>query len=112
MGEIMKTRSISDAQIQFVSLVDKAANKKSFLITKAEDGKASFSAYGKIVKTDTDSHYVTGIVYEPMTEDSQGDYMTEEEIRKAAHWFAKTETVLTFSTTLKSLKKPKLWRTG
>lgn len=89
MGEIMKTRSISDAQIQFVSLVDKAANNKSFLITKSEDGKASFSAYGKIVKTDTDSHYVTGIVYEPMTEDSQGDYMTEEEIRKAAHWFAK-----------------------
>lgn len=89
MGEIIKTRSISDAQIQFVSLVDKAANKKSFLITKSEDGKASFSAYGKIVKTDTDSHYVTGIVYEPMTEDSQGDYMTEEEIRKAAHWFAK-----------------------
>lgn len=89
MGEIMKTRCISDAQIQFVSLVDKAANKKSFLIAKAEDGKASFSAYGKIVKTDTDSHYVTGIVYEPMTEDSQGDYMTEEEIRKAAHWFAK-----------------------
>lgn len=88
MGEIIKTRSISDAQIQFVSLVDKAANKKSFLIAKAEDGKASFSAYGKIVKTDTDSHYVTGIVYEPMTEDSQGDYMTEE-IRKAAHWFAK-----------------------
>ncbi len=89
MGEIMKTRCISDAQIQFVSLVDKAANKKSFLIAKAEDGKASFSAYGKIVKTDTDSHYVTGIVYEPMTEDSQGDCMTEDEIRKAAHWFAK-----------------------
>ena len=89
MGEIMKTRSISDAQIQFVSLVDKAANKRSFLIAKAEDGKASFSAYGKIVKTDTDSHYVTGIVYEPMTEDSQGDCMTEDEIRKAAHWFAK-----------------------
>lgn len=89
MGEIMKTRCISDARIQFVSLVDKAANKKSFLIAKAEDGKASFSAYGKIVKTDTDSHYVTGIVYEPMTEDSQGDCMTEDEIRKAAHWFAK-----------------------
>lgn len=89
MGDIIKTRSISDAQIQFVSLVDKAANKRSFLIAKAEDGKASFSAYGKIVKTDTDSHYVTGIVYEPMTEDSQGDCMTEDEIRKAAHWFAK-----------------------
>ena len=89
MGEIMKTRCISDAQIQFVSLVDKAANKKSFLIAKADNGQASFSAYGKIVKTDTESHYVTGIVYEPMTEDSQGDYMTADEIRKAAHWFAK-----------------------
>lgn len=89
MPVINKARSISDAEIQFVSLVDKAANQKSFLIAKAEDGQASFSAYGKIVKTDADSHYVTGIVYEPMVEDSQGDFMTEEEIRKAAHWFAK-----------------------
>lgn len=89
MSEIAKTRCISDAHIQFVSLVDKAANKKSFLIAKAEDGKATFSAYGKIVKTDSETHYVTGIVYEPMVEDSQGDYMTADEIRKAAHWFAK-----------------------
>lgn len=89
MPVINKARSISDAEIQFVSLVDKAANQKSFLIAKAEDGQASFSAYGKIVKTDADSHYVTGIVYEPMVEDSQGDFMTEDEIRKAAHWFAK-----------------------
>ena len=89
MSEIAKTRCISDAHIQFVSLVDKAANKKSFLIAKAEDGKASFSAYGKIVKTDSETHYVTGVVYEPMVEDAQGDCMTADEIRKAAHWFAK-----------------------
>ena len=36
-----------------------------------------------------DSHYVTGIVYEPMTEDTDGNYMTEEEIEKAAHWYMK-----------------------
>ena len=89
MSEILKTRYISDAHIQFVSLVGKAANKKPFLIAKAENGKANFSAYGKIVKTDSDTHYVTGIVYEPMVEDSQGDCMTAEEIRKAAYWFAK-----------------------
>jgi hypothetical protein len=89
MAELIKAKSISDVEVQFVSLVDKAANRKSFLITKAEDGTASFSANGRIVKTDGDSHYVTGIVYEPMTEDTQGDFMTEEEIRKAAHWFAK-----------------------
>ena len=89
MAELAKAKSISDVEVQFVSLVDKAANRKSFLITKAEDGTASFSANGRIVKTDAGSHYVTGIVYEPMTEDTQGDFMTEEEIRKAAHWFAK-----------------------
>ena len=84
MSEISKARSISDAQIEFVSLVDKAVNKKSFLITKAENGKADFSAFGKIIKTDSENHYVTGVVYEPLTEDSQGDFMTEPEIQKAA----------------------------
>ncbi len=89
MSEIAKARCISDVHIQFVSVVDKSANQKSLLIAKAENGKADFSDYGKIVKTDFETYYVTGIVYEPMTEDSQGDCMTAEEIRKAAHWFAK-----------------------
>lgn len=89
MSETTKARRISDAHIQFVSLVGKAANKKTFLIAKAENGQASFSAYGRIVKTDSDAHYVTGIVYEPMSVDAQGDCMTEDEIRKAAYWFAK-----------------------
>lgn len=86
---IAKAYAISDAKIQFVSLVDKAANKQRFLITKAdESGTANFTTYGSIVKKD-DSHYVTGIVYEPMTEDSQGNYMTEDEIIKAQRWYAK-----------------------
>lgn len=86
---IEKAYAISDAKISFVSLVDKAANKKQFLITKAEAGSASFASYGRIVNADAESHYITGIVYEPMTEDSHGNYMTEEEITKAAYWFAK-----------------------
>ena len=86
---IEKAYAISDAKISFVSLVDKAANKKQFLITKAEAGSASFASYGRIVNADAESHYVTGIVYEPMTEDAHGNYMTEEEITKAAYWFAK-----------------------
>ena len=32
---------------------------------------------------------LTGIVYEPLTEDAHGNYMTEQEITKAAYWFAK-----------------------
>lgn len=90
MPGITKAYAISDAKISFVSLVDKAANKKQFLITKAtEEGKKNFVTKGRIIKADTDSHFVTGIVYEPMVEDSHGNYMTEEEITKAAYWFAK-----------------------
>lgn len=84
-----KAYEITDAKIQFVSLVDKAANKRQFLLKKADDGKATFTTYGRIVKADAESHYVTGIVYEPMEEDSHGNFMTEAEITKAAYWFAK-----------------------
>lgn len=89
MEKIKKAIEITDAKIQFVSLVDKAANKRRFLMRKAEDGQAAFTTYGKIIKADRKNHYVTGIVYEPMEEDSHGNYMTAEEITKAAYWFAK-----------------------
>lgn len=89
MSKVQKAVEISDAKIQFVSLVDKAANLKRFLITKQADGQAQFSTYSKILKVDAATHYITGIVYEPMTEDAHGNFMTEDEIRKAAYWFAK-----------------------
>ena len=91
MPNIAKAYAINDAKIRFVSLVDKAANKKSFLITKSEEGKADFQTSGRILKADNEAHEVTGIVYEPMVEDTQGNYMTEEEIEKAAHWFMKNQ---------------------
>lgn len=86
---IKKAFEITDARIQFVSLVNKTANKKQFLIMKAEKGQANFSTCGRIVKIDEANHYITGIVYEPMAEDAHGNYMSEEEIIKAAYWFAK-----------------------
>ena len=78
--KVAKAYAINDARIMFVSLVGKAANKHQFLITKSEDGKADFQTYGRILKADAGSHFVTGIVYEPMVEDTDGNYMTEEEI--------------------------------
>lgn len=86
---LKKAYEITDARIQFVSLVDKAANKRQFLIKKEDGGKATFATYGRIVKADAENHYVTGVVYEPMAEDSHGNFMTEAEITKAAYWFAK-----------------------
>ena len=89
MKEVGKAREIFDAKIQYVSLVDAAANKRKFLLKKAKDGTCSFVNYGRIIKADTESHYVTGIVYEPMTEDTDGEFMTAEEIRKAAYFYVK-----------------------
>nr|DAG45288.1 MAG TPA: serine protease [Caudoviricetes sp.] len=86
---VTKAYEITDAKIKFVSLVDKAANLKKFLITKAEAGEAAFTTCGRIVKADAENHFVTGIVYEPLTEDAHGNFMTEEEITKAAYFFAK-----------------------
>ena len=87
--KIEKAIEISEAKIHFVSLVDKAANKRQFLITKAADGQAHFSTLGKILKVDESTHYATGIVYEPLVEDAHGNFMTAGEIQKAAYWFAK-----------------------
>ena len=53
MRTVQKAYAITDAKISFVSLVDKAANKRKFLITKAENGEASFVTYGRIIKADT-----------------------------------------------------------
>lgn len=87
--DLKKAYEITDAKINFVSLVDKAANKRQFLLKKEDGGKAAFTSYGRIVNADAENHYVTGIVYEPLAEDSHGNFMTEEEITKAAYWFAK-----------------------
>lgn len=89
MAQVEKAYEITDAKISFVSLVDKAANKKTFLITKAADGEATFQTCGRIIKADAESHHITGIVYEPLVEDSHGNFMTEAEIEKAAYWFTK-----------------------
>ncbi len=90
MEKIKKSYAITDAKISFVSLVDKAANKKQFLITKAETkDERGFATIGKIVKADDNLHHVTGIVYEPMVSDAHDNFMTEDEIQKAAYWYAK-----------------------
>lgn len=104
MPTVAKAHELTDAQISFVSLVDKAANKRRFLITKSDGNKANFQSYGKIVKKDSENHFVTGVVYEPLTEDSQGDFMTEAEITKAAYWFAKNGNKVDIQHSFKALE--------
>lgn len=88
-NRIKNSIEMTDVKISFVSLVDKPANKRAFLITKGDDGKLNIAHVGRIIKRDDKNHYLTGIVYEPMVGDAHDNYMTEEEIEKAAHWFIK-----------------------
>lgn len=79
---------IKNAQISFVSLVDKAANKKTFAIIKTET-TPTFERSVPILKIDDAKRIVTGVVYEPDILDAHGEFMTADEIEKSAHKFLK-----------------------
>lgn len=76
---------ITEIEVEFVSLVDKGANKKKFLIQKNEN-KVIFNA-SFIKGSEKEQQIVTGIVYEPNEIDAHDEYMTAETIEKAAYTF-------------------------
>lgn len=82
-------REITNLIPSHVSIVDKAANKRSFLLTKSEKAPNVTTQVEYIVKEDESQQIVYGIVYEPDVEDAHGDFMTAAEIEKAAHIFMK-----------------------
>lgn len=93
-------RELVNANITHVSYVDKGANQKQFFFTKS-DKQPDFKREVKLFinKDDEEQHeeqqLVYGVVYEPgnaddpETWDSHEDFMTAEEIEKAAHGFLK-----------------------
>lgn len=85
-------RELINATITHVSYVDKAANQKQFFFTKSADQSAStFQKEVKVFinKEEAAQQLVYGLVYEPGGKDAHGDFMTAEEIEKAAHGFMK-----------------------
>ena len=87
---LKKSIEMTEVKVSFVSLVDRPANKRQFLIAKGENGvEKQIPTEHRIIKRDDEQHYLTGIVYEPMKKDAHDNFMTAEEIAKAAHWYAK-----------------------
>lgn len=82
-------RELINAKITHVSYVDKAANQKQFFFVKSEKQNDFQKEIKVIAKADDAQRLVYGIVYEPNVADAHGDYMTPEEIEKAAHGFLK-----------------------
>ncbi|USL05477.1 XkdF-like putative serine protease domain-containing protein (plasmid) [Bacillus anthracis] len=86
----MTVRELKNAKITHVSYVDKAANKKQFFLTKSADKRPTFQKQVDIItKSEDEQKLVYGVVYEPGVADAHNDFMTAEEIEKAAHEFMK-----------------------
>ena len=90
--KVNKSIEMTDVQISFISLVDRPANKRTFLITKGDDKLLEC----RILKADDDRHVITSVVYEPMVKDAHDNFMTAEQIEKTAHWFLKNGNKVDF----------------
>lgn len=79
---------ITDLIPSHVSIVDKAANKRSFLLMKDAE-QPNVETDVRLLKRDEAQQIVYGVVYEPDVVDAHGDFMDAGEIEKAAHVFLK-----------------------
>ncbi|EJV42168.1 hypothetical protein IEK_05834 [Bacillus toyonensis] len=83
----MKKRKLKNLQVSHVSFVENGANQRKFFLTKSEE-QPNFEKPVKVIKSDDEAErLVYGIVYEPDTIDSHGDFADEKTIEKAAHEF-------------------------
>ncbi|WP_214788648.1 XkdF-like putative serine protease domain-containing protein [Exiguobacterium sp. s21] len=80
---------ITDLQVTHVSIVDKAANRRKFLLMKSDDQQPNVEQTVRVVKSDAAEQILYGVVYEPLVKDAHDDYMTADDIEKAAHMFLK-----------------------
>jgi len=86
-----KIRELKDVTITHVSYCKQARNNQQFLLSKSETaGVQDLEINVEFLnKADTSPQKLLyGIVYEPNTGDNQGDYMSEQEIEKAAHEYS------------------------
>lgn len=78
---------LTKLRVTHISLVDRGANKRDIVWKSADAGTPDVAREIKIAKTDAEQRIVYGVVYAPDDVDSQGEYATADEIRKAAYEF-------------------------
>ena len=99
MSLVKKSAELKDVDVHLISFVDKGANKRN-LIYKHVDGSGDNIQYlTPIVKVDDEKHLVYCVVYAPNDPDYHDDFMTTDEVEKAAHRFlAKSNTTKAMDT--------------
>ena len=87
----IRRRKLKNLKVEYISYVDKAANLRSFYLTKRyeeEKHKPDFQMNVKLIcNADNEEKKVYGIVYAPNTVDAHGDWTDEKTLEKAAHQF-------------------------
>ena len=68
-------RRLMNVDVEFLSLVNKGANKKKIIFKSEENSSEVFQRIVDIVKIDEEKRMVYGIVYSPDEVDSHGDTM-------------------------------------
>ena len=78
-------RKLSDVTVVSVSVVKSPANKRGLLFAKSEDGVNNVELNAEFIgDINNPEKILYGIVYEPDTVDSQGDFMDRASIKKSA----------------------------
>jgi hypothetical protein len=80
-------RKLKTIDVNFISLVDKGANRKKLIFKSLPDTTPLFEKTVQIKKYDEDQRIVFCIVYSPDEVDTQGDIATAEVIKEAAYNF-------------------------
>lgn len=82
-----KKRFLKSVMVNFISLVDRAANRKTIIFKSKDSSKNTYNKTVNIAKLDDEQRIVYGIVYAPDQPDSDGDYTTAKVIKQMAYDF-------------------------
>ena len=87
-----KAKELKDIEVTYISLVEAGANRKN-IIYKSSDKSPVWEKEFNILKQNKKEGIVYGIVYSPDEVDTDGEFATAEEIKKAAYNFMKKKKV-------------------
>ena len=73
--------------VNFISVVDDGANRKPMIYKSADSSHIQFEFPIQFAKADVEKGIIYGVVYEPDSVDTQGDWADSDTIERAAHDF-------------------------
>lgn len=83
-------RRLKKIDVNFISLVDKGANRKKLIFKRDAEGETAFEKILPIRKQDNEERIIFCIVYSPDEFDTQGDCASADVIKEASYGFMRS----------------------